>query len=104
MNQATNLLRFFASFIAPMKVEERTGLVTPRLEIYLSKGRYLLDGPHVNYSFGGLATVFREERRRGFACDRWCVGCGRTRQGEEGRMKRPLDMLFAVWRNRRRLL
>jgi spermidine synthase len=60
MNQTTNLLRFFASFIAPMKIEERTGLVTPRLEVYLSKGRYLLDGPRVNYSFGGLATVFRE--------------------------------------------
>jgi spermidine synthase len=60
MNLRTNLLQFFASFIAPVKVEERAGLVTSRLEIYLSKGRYLLDGPRVNYSFGGLATVFRE--------------------------------------------
>jgi spermidine synthase len=60
MNQTTNLLRFFASFIAPMKVEERTGLVTPRLEIYLSKGRYVLDAVRVNYSFGGLDTVFRK--------------------------------------------
>ena len=60
MNQTTNLLRFFASFIAPMKVEERTGLVTPRLEIYLSKGRYVLDAVRVNYSCGGLDTVFRE--------------------------------------------
>ncbi len=40
MNRIANLLRFFASFIAPMKVEERTGSVTSRLEIYLSKGRY----------------------------------------------------------------
>ena len=60
MNQTTNLLRFFASFIAPMKVEERAGLVTPRLEVYLSRGRYVLDAVRVNYSFGGLATVFRE--------------------------------------------
>jgi spermidine synthase len=60
MNQTANLLRFFASFIAPMKVEERKGVVTPRLEIYLSKGRYVLDAVSVNYSFGGLATVFRE--------------------------------------------
>jgi spermidine synthase len=60
MNQTANLLRFFASFIAPMKVEERKGVVTPRLEIYLSKGRYVLDAVCVNYSFGGLGTVFRE--------------------------------------------
>ena len=60
MNQTANLLRFFASFIAPMKVEERKGAVTPRLEIYLSKGRYVLDAVCVNYSFGGLGTVFRE--------------------------------------------
>ncbi len=60
MNQTANLLRFFASFIAPMKVEERIGVVTPRLEIYLSKGRYVLDAVRVNYSFGGLDAVFRE--------------------------------------------
>jgi hypothetical protein len=52
MNPTANLLRFFASFIAPMKVEEREGVVTPRLEIYLSKGRYVLDAVRVNYSFG----------------------------------------------------
>ena len=60
MSQTANLLRFFASFIAPMKVEERIGVVTPRLEIYLSKGRYVLDAVRVNYSFGGLDAVFRE--------------------------------------------
>jgi spermidine synthase len=60
MNQTANLLRFFASFIAPMKVEERIGLVTPRLQVYLSKGRYILDAVRVNYSFGGLDKVFRE--------------------------------------------
>ena len=60
MNQTANILRLFASFIVPMKVEEREGLVTPRLEIYLTKGRYVLDAVRVNYSFGGLDTVFRE--------------------------------------------
>jgi spermidine synthase len=60
MNQAANLLRFLASFIAPVKIEERKGVITPRLEIYLSRGRYVLDAVRVNYSFGGLATVFRE--------------------------------------------
>jgi len=60
MNQTVNLLRFFASFFVPIKVEEREGAVTPRLEIYLSKGRYVLDAVRVNYSFGGLDTVFRK--------------------------------------------
>ncbi len=60
MNQTKNLLRLGASFLFPVKVEERQGAVTPRLEIYLTKGRYVLDAGHVNYSFGGLHTVFRE--------------------------------------------
>jgi spermidine synthase len=55
-----NILQFFASFLFPIKVEEKAGVVTPRLEVYLSRGRYVLDAVHVNYSFGGLATVFRE--------------------------------------------
>ncbi len=60
MDPKGNLLRFLASFVAPIKVEEREGLLTPRLEVYLSKGRYVLDAVHVNYSFGGLDRVFRE--------------------------------------------
>jgi spermidine synthase len=60
MNQTRNFLRFLASFLVPIKVEERAGMVTPRLEIYLSRGRYVLDAVRVNYSFGGLDTVFRE--------------------------------------------
>ena len=60
MNQTTSLLRYLTSFLTPVKVEQREGLLTPRLEIYLSRGRYVLDAVHVNYSFGGLATVFRE--------------------------------------------
>ena len=41
-------------------MEERKGAVTPRLEIYLSNGRYILDSARVNYSFGRLHAVFRK--------------------------------------------
>jgi spermidine synthase len=60
MDQTKNFFRFLASFLSPVKVEEREGAVTPRLEIYLSKGRYVLDSVRVNYSFGGLHAVFRK--------------------------------------------
>jgi spermidine synthase len=60
MSQARDIFRFFTSFLSPVKVEEREGAVTPRLEIYLSNGRYVLDSGRVNYSFGGLHLVFRE--------------------------------------------
>jgi spermidine synthase len=58
--QPKDVFRFFASFLSPVKVEEREGAVTPRLEIYLSNGRYVLDAARANYSFGGLHAVFRE--------------------------------------------
>jgi spermidine synthase len=60
MSQTKNIFRFFTSFLSPVKVEERKGAVTPRLEIYLSNGRYILDSARVNYSFGGLHAVFRK--------------------------------------------
>jgi spermidine synthase len=59
MSQTRSIFRFFTSFLLPVKVEERIGAVTPRLEIYLSNGRYTLDSAHVNYSFGGLHALFR---------------------------------------------
>ena len=43
MSQTKNIFRFFTSFLSPVKVEERKEAVTPRLEIYLSNGRYILD-------------------------------------------------------------
>jgi spermidine synthase len=60
MNPIRNCVPFFMSFLSPVKVEERKGIVTPRLEVCLSKGRYVLDAPRVNYSFGGLHAVFRK--------------------------------------------
>lgn len=60
MRQTKDIFRFFTSFLSPVKLEERKGSVTPQLEIYLSNGRYVLDSARVNYSFGGLHTVFRK--------------------------------------------
>ena len=60
MRQAKTIFRFLTSFLSPVKVEERIGAVTPRLEIYLSKGRYILNSARVNYSFGGLHALFRK--------------------------------------------
>jgi spermidine synthase len=60
MNQIRNCVPFLMSFLSPVKVEERKGVVTPRLEVCLSKGRYVLDAGRVNYSFGGLHAVFRK--------------------------------------------
>jgi spermidine synthase len=59
MNQTRDILRFVLSFLSPIKIEERKGDVTPRLEVYLSRGRYVLHTADANYSFGGLHTVFR---------------------------------------------
>lgn len=60
MDHAKPIGQFLMSFLSPVKVEERAGEVSPRLEVYLSNGRYVLDSTNVNYSFGGLHTVFRK--------------------------------------------
>ena len=70
MSQTKNIFRFFTSFLSPVKVEERKGAVTPRLEIYLSNGKYTLDSARVNYSFGGLHAVFRKAFSRFNICER----------------------------------
>jgi hypothetical protein len=60
MSQTRNIFQFVSSFLSPVKVEERKGAVAPRLEVYLSNGKYVLDSARVNYSFGGLHAVFRK--------------------------------------------
>jgi len=70
MSKTKNTFRFFTSFLSPVKVEERKGAVTPRLEIYLSNGKYTLDSARVNYSFGGLHAVFRKVLSRFNICER----------------------------------
>lgn len=60
MDHTKPIGQFLMSFLSPVKVEERAGKVSPRLEVYLSNGRYVLDSTNVNYSFGGLHVVFRQ--------------------------------------------
>jgi spermidine synthase len=60
MSLTKNVFEFLTSFLWAVKVKERKGTVTPRLQIHLSNGKYTLDSTDVNYSFGGLHLVFRE--------------------------------------------
>lgn len=48
------------SFVYPLMVEVRSGSVTPYLEVIKSKGKYILNSHHANYSYGGLHTIFDE--------------------------------------------
>jgi hypothetical protein len=68
MSQTKNIFRFFTSFLSPVKVEERKGAVTPRLEIYLSNGRYILNSVRVNYSFGhpGMEGRFLRQKEENY--------------------------------------
>ncbi|ASS49596.1 MAG: hypothetical protein A3D31_02205 [Candidatus Fluviicola riflensis] len=54
-----NFISRISSYFYPVTVEKRTGAYLPVLEINLRKGKYLLDGEKVNYSFGSLHTLFR---------------------------------------------
>lgn len=49
--------RFFSNFF-PINIEKRIGTDLPTLEINYFKGKYLLDGEKVNYSFGSLYNIF----------------------------------------------
>ena len=53
-------VRYLASFLVPHKVEEIKSEVSGKLEVYYSNGQYLLDTTSVNYSFGGLHTIFQK--------------------------------------------
>lgn len=46
------------SYIYPQTIEIRRGTVTPYLEITKFQGKYMLNAKTVNYSFGGLHTIF----------------------------------------------
>lgn len=49
--------RFFSNFF-PVNIEKRIGTDVQTLEINYYKGKYLLDGEKVNYSFGSLYQIF----------------------------------------------
>ncbi len=56
--------RWLASFLARQPVIRRSSAHHPHLEVAVVKGRKILDGAMVNYSFGGLHEVFREAFER----------------------------------------
>lgn len=56
----TRALRWLASFAHPVVIERRSSAHHPVLEVTLVRGRKILDGANVNYSFGGLHEVFVE--------------------------------------------
>ena len=48
------------SFLYPMKIESRTGSLTPYLEVIKFQGKQELNSLTVNYSFGGLHKIFEQ--------------------------------------------
>lgn len=46
------------SYIFPLRIEKCPGEVSPCLEVNLLNGKYMLDTPKVNYSYGGLHKIF----------------------------------------------
>ncbi len=53
-------LFFLKSFLVPVKIDNRKGEVTSRLEVNLRFGKYILDATRVNYSFGSLHKIFTQ--------------------------------------------
>lgn len=56
--------RYIRSFLISQKVEEQKSEVSGRLEVFYTKGTYVLDTANVNYSFGGLHTIFQNAFRQ----------------------------------------
>lgn len=54
------LSRYASSFLFPGKIEEGRSSVSGKLEVHYVNGKYMLDTANVNYSFGGLHTVFQK--------------------------------------------
>jgi spermidine synthase len=52
--------RFLSSFLFSYKIEERKSSVSGKVEVLFTNGKYVLDTESVNYSFGGLHTVFQK--------------------------------------------
>ena len=53
-------MKTMLSYILPISIESTTGTLSPELEVSLYRGRYLLNGKLVNYSYGGLHTIFEQ--------------------------------------------
>jgi len=57
MKDILYFLKYLTSFLVPVVMEKKQGTLSP-VEVCLVNGRYHLNSAHVNYSFGGLHTVF----------------------------------------------
>lgn len=57
---ASNTVRWIASFFARQTLVRRSSAHHAHLEVVQVRGRKVLDGAMVNYSFGGLHEVFAE--------------------------------------------
>jgi len=55
-----NFITYLSSFLFAHTIEERKSEVSGKIEVIYSNGKYVLDSAHVNYSFGGLHTVFQK--------------------------------------------
>ncbi|MBL8858853.1 MAG: fused MFS/spermidine synthase [Planctomycetes bacterium] len=56
--------RWLASFVVPQRLVRRSSAHHARLEVTLVRGRAILDGATVNYSYGGLHEVFKQAFER----------------------------------------
>ena len=52
--------KYLVSFLFPQKIEVRKSSVSGDVEVNYSNGKYVLDTLNVNYSFGGLHTIFQK--------------------------------------------
>ncbi len=53
-------IKDLVSFFYPLMLEARKGKVNPYLEVMKYKGKNILNSQTVNYSYGGLHTIFNE--------------------------------------------
>lgn len=53
-----NIARYIFSYLIPLIIEKRNGEISQTLEIGMVNGHYTLDTSTVNYSYGGLHTLF----------------------------------------------
>lgn len=53
-------MRRLLSFVTPQRVVSRSSAHHARIEVTLVRGRAVLDGATVNYSYGGLHEVFKQ--------------------------------------------
>ena len=55
---AVSFFKNITSYIFPIMIEQKTGNVSPQLEVNLVNGKYVLDTEKTNYSHGALHWVF----------------------------------------------